>query len=67
MKKATDIETGATREQVAAWYLQAAAAKAITHSDPIALLVAEMWGAAAYGEGDIAEIAGRLAAAAAAI
>lgn len=32
-------------------------------NDPIALLVAELYGAAAYGEGNISEIAARLVAA----
>jgi len=53
------------RVETAARYLRAAAASVDTYGedDPIGMLVAEIFGAAAYGEGDIMEIAGRLVAA----
>ena len=49
----------------AARYLRAAAANVDLYGDgdTIGMLVAEMYGAAAYGEGDIMEIAARLVAA----
>jgi hypothetical protein len=54
-----------TKSETAARYLRAAAASVDRYGegDPVAMLVAEMYGAAAYGEGDITEIAGRLLAA----
>lgn len=49
----------------AARYLRIAATDIEVYgdNDPIAMLVAELYGAAAYGEGNISEIAARLVAA----
>ena len=53
------------KSETAARYLRSAASSVDTYgeNDPIGILVAEMYGAAAYNEGDIMEIAQRLVAA----
>lgn len=47
--------------QTARTYLSSAIRNIDERRDPISVLVAEIYGAAAYGEGDILEIAARLA------